>query len=634
MSHRGPDQHGVWEGENAGLGHRRLSIIDLSEAGRQPLQNEDGTVQLVFNGEIYNFRALRRRLKSTHRFQSETDSEVLVHGYEAWGIDGLLERIRGMFAFALWDTVRRLLHVARDHVGKKPLYYTTREEGLAFGSTLPALLELLDETPDVSHAAVRAYLTYMCVPAPRSIFEGVHKLPPAHRLTFREGTEPELKRYWRPDFTEKRSLSKEAWLERIESTMMSAVRDRLVADVPLGAFLSGGIDSSMVTALMSKTSEAPPTTVSMGFGEEQFNELPHARRVADTYDTDHHEHVLRPEAAAVLPELTFQYGEPFADPSALATYYLAQATRKHVKVALSGTGGDENFAGYHAVPAMALAEKARMLPGVKSGRIARMLRKLGASGSVARKLRWIAELGKGPEGGYVFDPIGRRTFRGKKEGLLGPALRRSGAPGAEDELYRSLWREAGEVAWTDRVMYVDMMAYLPNDLMAKADVASMAHGLEVRTPLLDVGLIELAAQIPSGVKVKPWRTKHLLKQLAERHLPHDVVHRRKQGFSLPISEWFRGELSELLEAVLLSPSARRRRLFRPAAVRQMIEVHQEGAADHGQRLWMLLNLELWFRMFVDEDVSRNDRLTEAKTNSEQVTVPTDRFARGGTCFAN
>ena len=609
LAHRGPDQEGAWRQGSVALGHRRLSIIDLSEDGRQPMSNEDGRIRLVFNGEIYNFTELRRSLEERHRFRSRTDSEVLVHGYEEWGIEGLVERIRGMFAFGLWDDSDGVLHLVRDHLGKKPLYYSAGGGEIAFASTLPALLRLLGTTPEVSRQALVEYLAYTCVPAPRSIFEGVYKLPPAHRLEFRAEQGSQVYRYWRPDFSQKEDLSEEEWVARTEEALIKAIQERLVADVPLGSFLSGGIDSSLVVALMASVCGQPVTTISMGFEEEGFNELPHARRVAEAFATDHHEHVLRPDAASTLPDLVYHYGEPFADHSALPTFYLAEAARQHVKVVLTGDGGDETFGGYHTTAAMALAHRARWVPGMASGRLASIMRQLEVKEtSLSRKLRWVAELGRGPNGNYVFDPIGARTFRFYDEGLFGPALRDLSYSADGDRLYRELWAEAGDVGWVDHALYVDLMAYLPNDLLAKSDVATMAHGLEARSPFLDKRIVELACSIPAKVKLKGLNPKHLLKKLAAKHLPEELLSRRKQGFSLPVSRWLRQDLAGVVDGVLLSDTALRRGYFQPAGVRRFVSEHRSGKADHGRRLWLLLMLELWFRMFVDAELSRSDSL--------------------------
>lgn len=609
MAHRGPDQHASHVTAAAALGHQRLSILDLSDQGRQPMTNEDGTLWLVFNGEIYNFAALRSQLAPNHHFRSHTDSEVLIHGYEEWGIEGLIRRIRGMFAFALWDETTATLHLVRDHLGKKPLFYTTLGGGLAFASTLPTLIDLLGTTPPVSHTAVLDYLTYLCVPSPSSIFEGVHKLPPAHRLEFRLGAAPQVVRYWQPDFRTQIVQSEEDWVAQIEDTLTEAVRDRLVADVPVGAFLSGGVDSSLVVAIMARLSDRPITTISVGFDQTALNELPYAQRVAEVCGTDHHPQVLAPDAAALLPSLVFHYGEPFADHSALPTYAVAKAARDRLKVVLTGDGGDETFAGYQHILAMRVAQQINRLPNGLKSALADRLRQLEQRGHRrVRKFRWVAELAQGSQGNYVFDPVGGRTARFSRAALLGPALQTVAATHHSDALYQAVWAAAAGPTWCDRALETDLLTHLPDALLTKVDVATMAHGLEARSPLLDLRLVELSCQIPAALKLRGWHSKALLKRLAAKYLPPEVLYRRKQGFSLPTSTWLRGELGTVLGTVLLSSAARSRGYVNPDVVSQWITHHQQGIADHGQRLWALLMLELWCQMFVDKTLSPTDSL--------------------------
>jgi asparagine synthase (glutamine-hydrolysing) len=611
MKHRGPDQHGVLHQDEAMLGHRRLSIIDLSDSGRQPMSNENRTIWMVFNGEIYNFGELRRLLEGRHVFLSRTDSEVLVHGYEQWGISGLLERIRGMFAFAIWDEGNGTLYIARDHLGKKPLFYSFIGGGLSFASTLPALLDLLGTTPEVSSQAVIDYLAYKYVPAPCTIFEGVFKLPPAHLLEFRLNDGPQLTRYWRPDFSRKEELSESEWLERIEVTLKEAIRDRLVADVPLGAFLSGGVDSSLVVALMTELSGRPVTTISTGFLDHNLDELPYARKVAAVCGADNHEYILHPGMADILPEVVYHFGEPFADSAALPTYYLAKMARQHVTVVLTGDGGDENFAGYPTAQAIALASALHLIPGAASGHIAYLLSKLEKMGPKGmRNLRAVAEFARGENGNYIHDPLGTRNFRHCHSEFYGPALQRCVSFRSPDETYRALWEESGEIDWVDRALYVDMLAALPNDFMVKVDVMTMAHGVEARCPFLDIRLVDLASKIPPRLKLGQWGTKYLLKRLAARYLPKQVLYRPKHGFLVPIADWLRNSLVQTLGPILLSKEAQRRGYFTPESVRRLMAGHEKGKSDHGGRLWLMLMLELWFRMFIDRKLRREDKLMD------------------------
>lgn len=623
MVHRGPDQQGDLQRAAVRLGHRRLAIIDLSEQGRQPICNEDGSLWLVFNGEIYNFAELRSQLLAHHDFRSQTDSEVLIHGYEQWGIDGLLQRVRGMFAFALWDEPQATLHLVRDHVGKKPLYYSQLGGGITFASTLPALLELLEPTPTVSSAAVLDYLTYLCVPAPRTIFDGVAKLPPAHRLEFRPGCSPQLIAYWQPDFSQPQAGSEAEWLEQIEAQLKQAVCDRLVADVPVGAFLSGGVDSSLIVALMAQLSPQPVKTISVGFSEASFNELPYARQVAQLYGCNHSEQILHPDTASTLPELVFHYGEPFADHSALPTYHLAQAARRRFKVVLTGDGGDETFGGYRHLPAVAAAQRLQRLPAPLKATLAQALRALERQGvNGIRKFRWVAEMAQGRQGTYVFDPVGGRTCRFYPAELLGPQLQPTASRYDSDALYAQLWQQLDNTSWVNRAQQIDFLTLLPDMLLPKVDVATMAHSLEARSPFLDLRVVELSSQIPIDLKLQGWQSKYLLKRLAAKYLPQELLQRRKQGFSLPTSQWLRGELSDLLEATLLSKAAQQRGFFTPTAVAELIAEHRQGQADHGQPLWSLLMLELWFQMFVDRTLplpAPNADLTR-RPNFDQVLV--------------
>ncbi|HSM82410.1 MAG TPA: asparagine synthase (glutamine-hydrolyzing) [Nodosilinea sp.] len=608
MAHRGPDQQGQVAVNQVTLGHRRLAIIDLSDQGRQPLTNEDGTIWLVFNGEIYNFADLRDRLEPYHRFRSHTDSEVLIHGYEQWGIDGLLRRVRGMFAFALWDEAQGILHLGRDHVGKKPLYYSSLGGGLTFASTLPALVELLGTTPAVSATAVLDYLTYLCVPAPQSIFEGVAKLPPAHRLEYRPGQPIQLVRYWQPDYAYSEQHTEAEWLDQLEATLKQAVVDRMVADVPIGAFLSGGVDSSLIVALMASQSSRPIKTISVGFSQASFNELPYARQVAERYGCDHSEHILQPNATAVLPALVAHFGEPFADHSALPMYYLAEAARTQVTVVLTGDGGDETFAGYKHLPAVRLAQGLHRLPSALKVAVAARLRELEDRGvRGVRKFRWIAETAQGRKGTYVFDPVSGRTCRDYRAQMLGPLLQK-GADHSSDALYTDLWQNSDLTNWVDRALCIDLLTLLPDDLLTKVDVTTMAHGLEARSPFLDLRLVELSAKIPARLKLKNLQTKHLLKRLAIKYLPKEVLYRPKQGFSPPTSHWLRDDLGPELRAILLSKASRQRGYIAPEVTTLLLDEHQRGKADHGQRLWSLLMLELWFQMFIDKTLSPSDGL--------------------------
>lgn len=609
LMHRGPDASGWWLGEAAMLGHRRLSVIDLSEAGNQPLSNESGTVQAIFNGEIYNFRELRSDLEHRHLFRSRTDGEVLVHGYEEWGIDGLLNRISGMFAFAVWDDRDSVLYLARDRLGKKPLFYAMGDEGLSFASTLPAVLLLRDSTPSIRHDALRDYLSYMCVPAPKTIIEGVHKLPPAHWAEYRDGN-LRLHRYWDLSFTDQDERTEDEWLGLIDAEFQRAVVSRLVSDVPLAVFLSGGIDSSLVTAYAAREVPGGIKTVSARFEDEKFDEGIHAGRVADYLGTDHEEVMIAPDVVGILPRLVFASGEPFGDPALLPLLLLAQKAREKATVVLTGDGGDEGFGGYAGpLVGRAAGMYQRVMPSwLRGGMVPWMAQAGEGLGGVAggrfRKLRYIAEAGRPREGvRWNYDLLGRKGFQGKTEQVVGESAAHV------DDYWGKILAGAPANTAADRILYTELMTHLPDHLLVKTDVATMVWGQEARSPFLDVGLLELAARIPIRVKLRRFRQKYLLRRLAERWLPSDVVRRPKQAFSVPLGQWIRGPLLPLFSALLRSERFDRG-FFERQEVERLLQEHKEGRADHGQRLWLLLLFELWARMFIDGDLEPEDDLMD------------------------
>jgi asparagine synthase (glutamine-hydrolysing) len=607
LAHRGPDDEGFYVHHAAALGQRRLSIIDLT-SGRQPMSNEDGSVWVTFNGEIYNFQELRKGLEANgHRFATHSDTETILHTYEQYGPD-CVRHFRGMFAFAVWDERRQILFLARDRVGKKPLFYARTPNQFVFASELQALVLHPDISREPDPAAIDDYLTYGYIPAPRTVYRSVHKLPPAHFLTFRldEGTgirDFRVERYWQLEYGPKQSLSEEEAISGLLEVLGEAVRLRLIADVPLGALLSGGIDSSLVVALMSQLSSRPVQTFSIGFEEQHFNELPYARAVAGRYGTDHHELVVRAQALEVLPTLVRHYGEPYADSSAVPSYYVAQLTRRHVKVALNGDGGDESFGGYERYLGSAVADRLHSLPGlVRKGmtglatllipnslsrrsrlRQARRLLEASALPTARRYLRWLT----------YFTPT-------QKQGLYTPELSTLLA-GHDPEAWFLGEFDAARKACSqplDTLLAVDVRTYLPYDLLVKMDIASMACSLEARSPFLDHKVMEFAARLPSRCKVRGTTLKYLLKKAAADLLPAENLHRRKMGFGVPVGAWMRGELRPMLEDLLLGPGARTRAYFQPAAVRRLVGQHTEGRQDYSFQLWALLCLELWHREFL------------------------------------
>lgn len=598
MRHRGPDAAGAWSDGVCALGHRRLAIIDLSEAGRQPLGNEDGTVQVTFNGEIYNFAALRKELEgSGHRFRSRTDTEVIAHAYEQWGA-ACVGRFRGMFAFAVWDQRRRRLFLARDRVGKKPLFYTRQPGRFLFASELQGLLADPGVPREPDLAALDAYLSYGYVPAPASAFRGVSKLPPAHWLTLDPGPAGpvvRVERYWSLDYVPKPRLTEAEASEALRETLTEAVRLRLVSDVPLGAFLSGGVDSSVVVGLMARLSDRPVKTFSIGFEEADFNELDHARRVAERWGTDHHPLVLRPDASAVVGLLARHFGEPFADSSAVPTFFVSRATREHVTVALNGDGGDESFAGYERYAAVRLAGQLARVPGLRRS-AAGLAGLLPDSTNPRNRLRQARRFL-----GSLDLPAGRRYgrwltyFRPEAKAALCTDEFRAAADPVPwlDALFGE--GESGGLDPVDAAMATDVRSYLPYDLLVKVDVTSMANSLEARSPLLDHEVMEFAARLPARLKLRGGTTKFLLKRAFADLLPPENVSRGKMGFGVPVGRWFRGPLRELLRDSLLSDRASSRGYFRPGEVSRLVDLHLEGKADHTFQLWNLLMLELWHR---------------------------------------
>ncbi len=599
IRHRGPDDQGVWTGPGVGLGHRRLSIIDLSAAGRQPMCNEDQTVWLVFNGEIYNFRELREELRRKgHHFRSKSDAEVIVHLYEETG-DACVERLHGMFAFAVWDSRKRRLLLARDRVGKKPLKYAQVPDGLVFASELKAILRSDHVAREVEYESLDRFLSLGYTPSPFTGFRQIRKLPAAHRLIWEEGG-LRLERYWQIDFSKKRSRTQEEWKDEVRECVQKAVQRRLVSDVPIGALLSGGIDSTIVVACMARALDKPVKTFSIGFDHEKYNELPFARAVAKAFETEHHEFIVRAETASLLSDIATLYEEPFADPSALPSFYLAREARRFVKVALNGDGGDEGFAGY-ARYARLQNWSARMEWPDKLGLsylLNRMTmlhrptlspwgRRLDAVGhmthpDVGVRYGWMVTLFSGREKAALYTNDFRSST--KLNGYLVPQLMHLPQSGANT---------------VDRMLFADTMCYLPDDLLAKMDLATMGNGLEGRSPLLDHELLELAASAPADLKLKSGQLKWLLRTAFRDLIPKGIVDRSKKGFGIPLDDWFRGPLAHLLDDLILAPSARIHDFLRPAALREVVRQHRSHQAEHGRRLWALVMLELWWRQVVE-----------------------------------
>ena len=608
LKHRGPDDEGIYQSAvgsrqsavAVGLGHRRLSIIDL-DTGHQPMSNEDGTIWLVFNGEIYNFKGLRTDLeKKGHKFFSRSDTEVIIHLYEEYGTD-CLGFLRGMFALAIWDERKGRLFLARDRVGQKPLCYMEHKGQFIFASELKAILQVPGVAREVHPEAMHHYLTYQYVPAPLTMFKGIKKLPPAHFLT-REKGQARIERYWKLSFRPGIVKSDKDGQERIVSLFEEAVKLCLISDVPLGAFLSGGIDSTAVVGMMTKLSSRPVKTFSIGFEDKAYNELRFARIAAKHFNTEHHEFIVRPEALKILPKLIWHYNEPFADSSAIPTYYVAERTREHVTVALNGDGGDESFAGYPRYQAVKLAEYYQRIPirlrEKLLGRLAEKLPSFAEAKTLRRRLkRFLGAISLSPERRYArwisfFD-------NRMKEELYSSGMKRAAEGIDSFEHLEALYREADGPTFLDKTLYVDIMTYLPDDLLVKIDIATMANSLEARSPFLDHKLMEFAASLPSHLKLRGLTGKYILKKSLKELLPPAIRRRSKMGFGVPMSRWFRNELKSYLSEVLLSEASLKRGYFREDYIRQLLNEHGAGHSDHGNRLWALLNLELWQQMFID-----------------------------------
>lgn len=600
--HRGPDDEGFYLNRNVGLGMRRLSIIDVA-TGKQPIHSEDKTKWIVFNGEIYNYQDLRADLEQRgDKFYTNSDTEVVVHLFDRYG-PACLQHLRGMFAFAIWDERYDELFIARDRVGKKPLLYSHSPNGdLIFGSEFMALLEHPSISREVDEVAIDAYLSYMCVPAPLTAFKQIRKLEPGHWLKWKNGR-IETQRYWLPDFSKKIKISETEAIEEATRLLREATRLRMISEVPLGAFLSGGVDSSTVVALMAEESSKPVKTFSIGFEEQDFSELKYARLVAEHVGAEHHEFIVRPDALEVLPMLVEHYGEPYADSSAIPTYYVAKETRKHVTVALNGDGGDESFAGYERYAAMLAAEAYRRLPELVRRSVVEWPVSMIPSSEIDRS--YIRSAKRFLQAAHLekHDRYSRwvSVFHGEEKQRLLTKEFSSRVISANAAGFLECWFDrANGSGLLDAALLVDQMTYLPNDLLVKVDIASMANSLEARSPFLDHNVIEFAASLPEKLKLRRLKPKSLLKKLAANLVPREVVYRRKMGFGVPIGDWFRGGMKEFIREALLSRKALDRGIIEPVMLRKYVDEHTTGQHDHAFQIWTLLMLELWFQRFVDQ----------------------------------
>lgn len=604
IRYRGPDAECVWSDAQVGLAHARLSVLDLSPAGQQPMSDAEGRVWLAFNGEIYNFKTLRSELEQQgHHFRSETDSEVILQGYKAWG-DEVILRLRGMFAIALWDTRIFSLLLARDRIGKKPLYYAETPSGLVFGSEIKAITAWPDVVRSADLNAIHHYLSLQYVPTPQTAFVGIRCLPPAHVLTLKVRNDgrpsaPTLRRYWSlPKPAEAASRRSDPDLvDELIGKLKESVRLRMVADVPLGVFLSGGVDSSSVVAMMAAQGAGQIKTFSVGFDRPEYDETAYARLVARRFGTDHHELIVGADTVGILSQLAWHFDEPLADASAVPSFCLSQFARRHVTVALSGDGGDECFLGYDRYIAMRRLEHLDRIPRwIRTAAAALAGRVPGSPRFSRRKATLVKHLlaaAGSPDHYERF--IMYFTDSMKQEGY-GPALRPLLAQYSLD-LLRPYFNQGTDLS--SGANWADIHTYLPDDLMVKVDRTTMAHGLECRSPFLDHELMEWAAGLDVPTRMAGGATKALLKKAMAPLLPRSILLRRKMGFGCPVNHWLRGELREMVHDLLLSPSFERRGLFERTYIERMLREHTLGVDHHHPRIWALLMLELWFRMWID-----------------------------------
>jgi len=601
LKHRGPDDEGFWQSPGVGFGFRRLSIIDLSR-GHQPMVSPDGRYALIFNGEIYNFQNLRSDLEKTgrHRFVTLSDTEVLLHTLIEYGEAGLTQ-LRGMFALAFYDRQDHSLLLARDRFGKKPLMYADLSGEFVFSSEIQSLLKHPRISKEIDYQALDFYLSLQYVPSPRTIFKQIRKVPPAHYLVYKKG-EIHLKRYWDLLYAPKLTISWEDAQREMMERLRESVRLRMISDVPLGAFLSGGKDSSIVVGLMSELSKQPVKTFSIGFEDAHFSELPYAKTVAERFGTDHHEFVVQPDAIHVLPLLARHYGEPFADSSALPSYYVAKMTRQHVTVALNGDGGDELFAGYPRYQAMKAVALYTKLPLTLRKTLFALIQTVPEGPpphSTAWRVKRLLGLGLRHVEDTYLDTLS--FFKeDHKEHLLADAVREARQPGAAPAYINHCIEHAKGTEGIEKFLSADLHSYLPECLMVKMDIATMANSLEARSPFLDHEFAEWVAKLPASWKLKGFtHPKHLLTEATRGWLPKQITTRAKQGFAVPMSRWLKGPLKSHLEDMLSPARIVQRGLFKPDQVARLLEENANGRIDHSYRLWALLMLEHWFQEIMD-----------------------------------
>lgn len=609
---RGPDDEGYYINDSIGLGMRRLSIIDLA-GGQQPIHNEDKSIFVVLNGEIYNYRTLKKSLEGQgHRFYTGSDTEVIVHLYEQYG-DQCVDQLRGMFAFALWDNNRKRLLVARDRLGIKPLFFGTFRGHFVFASELKSILQLPWVDRQLDWSAVSHLFTFLTTPRDQSILANIKKLEPGHLLTIEHGKTPEVRRYWDVRFTPEFNRSEESFVEELREKLVESVNLRLICDVPFGAFLSGGIDSSAVVATMAAQCAQPVKTFSVGFSEQSFNELSHARKVAKAFGTDHHELILEPDVIGILDDLVWDLDEPFGDSSAIPTYMVSKLASQHVKVVLSGDGGDELFAGYDRYCVEQRERRYRYIPGALRSLMGAVGSKLPEGARGRNFLKHIALNGTDRylDAATLFD-------RDEQQALFSHSA-------SEQVSQADPWAEMATSLpvhcehWLSQLQYMDIKNYLASDILTKVDRMSMANSLEARVPLLDHKLVEFAATIPPEFRLRNGSTKYIFKQAMRGILPDQIIDRPKQGFAIPLGEWFRGDLNAFVRDLLLSPTSQSRNIFNPHYIERLLNLHCRGRSLDLQ-LWTMMSFELWCRRFLDSPAIATHRSPTTRQGKPSIIV--------------
>lgn len=602
ISHRGPDDEGFYLKNGIGLGHRRLSIIDL-DGGRQPLTNEDQTIWIVFNGEIYNYKSLRKELQANgHKFSTDTDTEVIIHLYEDLGVN-CVDRLNGMFAFAIWDERSNKLFMARDRIGQKPLFYATNGRKFIFASEVKGILAEGSVNREIDFSAVHHYLSLRFIPAPQSMFMDIKKVPAGHYLTYHNGN-IEIERYWDLYFSKKLKLKEEEYLECLDEQLMKTVESHLVSDVPVGSFLSGGMDTSMVVAMMGHILKNSFKTFSIGVKEQDYNELPYARIVSSRYGTEHIERIVSANLIQMSPKMIWFLDEP-SDPIAACMFQAAKLASEHVKVVLGGDGGDELFAGFDRYAGMRLIDYYNFVPAlVRNNLIAPIVNKIPDSftyKSMPQKLRWMHRLSGFNEGERYAEATSFFRFNHQeKESLFQQHIWNKLKDKYSNKIIIEQYDKHNAEDPIDKMLYADFMTRLAEHTLMLTDRMNMAHGVEARSPYLDHPLVELLATFPSNIKISNRKLKYILKRLGKNYLPDDIVRREKQGFMFPVAYWFKDELYKFLKLFFNNSQLINEDILKKEKVFGLIEEHRRSKVDNHVRIWMLLNIEIWYKLYIKQ----------------------------------